>query len=150
MINNVPSNIDMTNSILENEDEEILAELYAEEAMYLANDQEELDAMIESADIKALTEARRFRKKTLVKFSKVDDLTRRAHNLSLIIADRLGLRQSKELEKIRAKEKKLLKEIYGNPTIKSKAYKLAKQAQRDIARTPTFSSRQQKKFDKKK
>jgi hypothetical protein len=137
----------LSEDILNEDDEDVMAEMFAEEAMFLAESQEELDFMLEQADIQALEEAAKFRRKTLVKFNKQDDLTRRTGNAALILGRKLGNRDVMKLDLLREKERALEAKIRKNTSLLNQAQRIAIKAQKQFAKTPTFTDKQQAKSD---
>lgn len=91
--------------------------------------EEQIKAFCESVEAKALLEKGVFKKPTLVRLGKADDLKRREKLTAFELAKQNKDRLWTELVKNRAKEKKLIAAImkkYGN-----KANKVAKIAQKD-------------------
>lgn len=89
-------------------------------------------AVLESEEFEIIAEAKKFKKKTIVKLNAKDDLARREAQAAIIIA---GERNDPLYDKLalnRVQEKKLLKMIHSK--YKTQARKAAKEAQRDYVK----------------
>lgn len=89
-------------------------------------------AVLESEEFEIIAEAKKFKKKTIVKLNAKDDLARREAQAAIIIA---GERNDPLYDKLalnRVQEKKLLKMIHSK--YKNQARKAAKEAQRDYVK----------------
>lgn len=89
-------------------------------------------AVLESEEFEIIAEAKKFKKKTIVKLNAKDDLARREAQAAIIIA---GERNDPLYDKLalnRVQEKKLLKMIHSK--YKAQAKKAAKEAQRDYVK----------------
>lgn len=89
-------------------------------------------AVLESEEFEIIAEAKKFKKKTIVKLNAKDDLARREAQAAIIIA---GERNDPLYDKLalnRVQEKKLLKMIQSK--YRTQAKKAAREAQRDYVR----------------
>ena len=85
-------------------------------------------AYVESAGVQALMEAGKMSKKTYMILSKNDDLTRRAHLASLVLARNAKDPQFNTLCNLRVKQKQLRTSIFNK--YKTKAMMIAKRSQK--------------------
>lgn len=108
-----------------------LYEIMLSEAI-AALDPETQEAVTESEAFEAFCEAKRFKKKTIVKLNQKDDLQRRTSQAAIIIAGERNDPLFKKLELNRQKEKELLGQI--KRKYNSQATKAAKVAQRDFVK----------------
>ena len=100
-----------------NDVENLMRQSALESVSYFENGEEAVKNFTESAEVKALVEARRMSKKTFVRLGKNDDLTRRSHLAALLIAKEKNDPLFKKLALNRVKERQLRKAIftkYGN------------------------------------
>jgi len=122
--------------------EELTIEEAAHVAEYLFNQQLEEDlstlteeqqkAILESEEYELLCETKHFKKKTIVKLNKNDDLSRRTSQAAIVIAGEKNDPLFKKLALNRMQEKKLLKAI--KMKYKTQAIKAAKESQRDYVK----------------
>ena len=111
-----------------NDVENLMMQTAMESATYFDGGEEAVKSFTESAEVKALVEGRKLAKKTFVRLGKNDDLKRRAHLASIIIAKEKKDPLFKALALNRVKERKLRNAIfakYGN-----KAMMVAKRSQK--------------------
>ena len=100
-----------------------------ESVTYFENGEDAQKAFVESAEVQALVEARKMSKKTFVRLGKNDDLTRRAHLASLIIARNNNDPLFKKLALNRVNERKLRNAIFKKYENKAKLVAKKSQAQ---------------------
>lgn len=131
---------------LSDEDQAMGEELTIEEAAhvneYLFNQMLEEDlstlteeqqrAFLESEEYDLICETKHFKKKTIVKLNKNDDLSRRTSQAAIVIAGEKNDPLFKKLALNRMQEKKLLKAI--KMKYKTQAIKAAKESQRDYVK----------------
>lgn len=108
--------------------DELKSIMLAEDIAYGMSDSER-KAFLESEEFEALTESKKFKKKTLVRLNKQDDLTRRADQAAIVIAGQKKDRLFDLLALNRQKERKLRALIFRK--YKVQALKAAKTSQRD-------------------
>ena len=100
-----------------------------ENVTYFEGGEEAQKAFVESAEVQALVEARKMSKKTFVRLGKNDDLTRRAHLASLILARNSNDPLFKKLALNRVNERKLRNMIFKKYENKAKLVAKKSQAQ---------------------
>ena len=100
-----------------------------ESVTYFENGEDAQKAFVESAEVQALMEARKMSKKTFVRLGKNDDLTRRAHLASLILARNNNDPLFKKLALNRVNERKLRNMIFKKYENKAKIVAKKSQAQ---------------------
>jgi ribulose bisphosphate carboxylase small subunit len=108
--------------------ENIMMQSALESVVYFDGGEEALNNFMESGQLQKLDEARKMSKKTYVRLNKDDDLTRRAHLASIVIAKEKNDPLFHQLALNRVKERKLRNAIfkkYGN-----KAGLVAKRSQK--------------------
>lgn len=118
--------------LTEEELQEVKDELYATmlaEDLTLKMDDRERRAFVESEEFAAITENKKFKKNTLIRLNKEDDLTRRAGQASIVIAGKKKDRLFDLLALNRQKERKLRKLIFAK--YKTQALRAAKESQRE-------------------
>ena len=111
-----------------NDVENLMMQTAMESASYFDGGEQAVKTFTESTEVKALVEGRKLSKKTFVRLGKNDDLKRRAHLASIIIAKEKKDPLFKALALNRVKERKLRNAIftkYGN-----KAMMVAKRSQK--------------------
>lgn len=119
MLNKDPETAEGLNNIA-NDVESLMQQAALEGSIYFDGGEEALKNFTESAEVQALVEARRMSKTTLVRLGKNDDLTRRAHLASIIIAREKNDPLFHQLALNRVKERKLRNAIfkkYGNKSM---------------------------------
>lgn len=94
--------------------------------------EEQQAAFIASEEYQMICETKRFKKKTIVKLNKNDDLSRRTAQAAIVIAGEKGDPLFDKLALNRKKEKELLKAIKNK--YKTQATKAAKESQRDYVK----------------
>lgn len=99
-----------------------------ESVTYFDNGEPALKRFMESAEVQAMLEARKMSKKTFVRLNKNDDLTRRAHLASIILARNNKDPLFNQLALNRVKERKLRNMIFKK--YESKAKIVAKKSQK--------------------
>lgn len=108
--------------------DELMGMMLAEDITLRMNDRER-KAFVESEEFDAIMESKQFKKNTLVRLNKEDDLTRRAGQASIVIAGKKKDRLFDLLALNRQKERKLRKLIFAK--YKTQALRAAKESQRD-------------------
>lgn len=98
-----------------------------ESVTYFEGGEDAQKAFTESAEVQALVEARKMSKKTFVRLNKNDDLTRRAHLASLILARNAKDPLFDKLALNRRNERKLRNMIFKK--YEGKAVRVAKKSQ---------------------
>lgn len=104
-----------------------------ESMTYFDGGEEAQKAFSESAEVQALVEAQKMSKKTFVRLNKKDDLTRRAHLASLILARNAKDPLFTKLAQNRVKERQLRKQIFAR--YQNKAVLIAKRSQKQHIKT---------------
>ena len=104
-----------------------------EEMSYFNGGEETQKQLLESVEMQALLEARKMGKNTYVRLGKQDDLTRRAHLASLVLARNAKDPLFDQLAKNRVKERKLRNQIFTK--YKNKAQLIAKKSQKKHVKT---------------
>jgi hypothetical protein len=99
-----------------------------ESMTYFSGGEDAQKAYMESAEVQALVEAKRMVKKTFVRLNKNDDMTRRAHLASLILARNNKDPLFNKLALNRVKERKLRNAIFTK--YKNKAEIIARKSQK--------------------
>lgn len=100
-----------------------------ENVSYFEGGEDAQKAFIESAEVQALVEARKMSKNTFIRLNKNDDLTRRAHLASLILARNTKDPLFNKLALNRVNERKLRNAIFKKYEVKAKAIAKKSQAQ---------------------
>lgn len=95
-----------------NDVESLMQQSALESVTFFDGGEEAVKKFTESAEVKALVEARRMSKRTFVRIGKDDDLTRRKHLASLMIAKEKNDPLFKQLALNRVKERKLRNAIF--------------------------------------
>ena len=135
---NVINDIDLAANMADPETEEGIEAMAAEvennmqaaaleSVTYFDGGEDAQKAFVESADVQALVEARKMSKKTFVRLNKNDDLTRRAHLASLILARNAKDPLFNKLALNRVKERQLRNMIFKK--YEAKARLVAKKSQ---------------------
>lgn len=122
-----PSTEDGENAIAQ-EVENNMQSAALESMTYFDGGEEAQKSFVESAEVNALVEAQKMSKKTFVRLNKNDDLTRRAHLASLILARNSKDSLFSQLALNRVKERKLRNAIFTK--YKVKALAIAKKSQK--------------------
>lgn len=104
-----------------------------ESMTYFEGGEDAQKSFMESTEVQAMVEAQKMSKKTFVRLNKNDDLTRRAHLASLILARNAKDPLFKQLALNRVKERKLRNMIFDK--YKNKATLVAKKSQRQHIKT---------------
>ena len=127
-----PSTEDGENAIAQ-EVENNMQSAALESMIYFDGGEEAQKSFIESAEVGALVEAQKMSKKTFVRLNKNDDLTRRAHLASLILARNFKDPLFSQLALNRVKERKYRDAIFTK--YKVKALAIAKKSQKQHIKT---------------
>ena len=112
-----------------NDVENLMQQAALESVNYFENGEDALKHFRESAEVKALVESRKMSKKTFVRLGKQDDLTRRAHLASIIIAKEKNDPLFHQLALNRVRERKLRTAIFKK--YETKANAVAKKSQKE-------------------
>jgi hypothetical protein len=104
-----------------------------ESMTYFDGGEQAQKSFVESAEVQALVEAKKMTRKTFVRLNKNDDLTRRAHLASLILARNAKDPLFNKLALNRVKERKLRTAIFTK--YKTKALMVAKKSQKQHIKT---------------
>lgn len=110
--------------------EYLFNQMLEEDLSTLTEDQQR--AFLESEEYDLICETKHFKKKTIVKLNKNDDLSRRTSQAAIVIAGEKNDPLFKKLTLNRMQEKKLLKAI--KMKYKTQAIKAAKESQRDYVK----------------
>lgn len=128
MNNNSYDDMTLTEEEFQAVKDELKGMMLAED-ITLRMDDRERKAFVESEEFEAITESNKFKKNTLVRLNKEDDLTRRAGQASIVIAGKKKDRLFDLLALNRQKERKLRKLIFAK--YKTQALRAAKESQRE-------------------
>lgn len=104
-----------------------------ESMTYFDGGEDAQKSFMESAEVQALMEAQKMSKKTYIRLNKNDDLTRRAHLASLILARNAKDPLFNKLALNRVKERKLRTMIFNK--YKNKSLMVAKKSQKKHIKT---------------
>lgn len=124
----VDEDLEITEEQMQDVVDELKSIMLAEDIAYGMSD-DERKAFLESEEFEVLTESKKFKKKTLVRLNRQDDLTRRADQAAIVIAGQKKDRLFDLLALNRQKERKLRQLIFKK--YKVQALKAAKTSQRD-------------------
>lgn len=122
----------ITNEQMAEVKEELMAIMLAEDVTFGMNDSQR-KAFLDSDEFAAITEGHNYKKNTMVRLNKEDDLTRRASQAAIIIAGQKNDRLHKLLALNREKERKLRALIFKK--YRMPALKAAKESQREYIKS---------------
>lgn len=126
------NDITLTNEEMAEVKEQLQAIMLAEDVTF-AMDDSQRKTFLESEEFDAITESHKYKKNTLVRLNKTDDLTRRASQAAIIIAGQKNDRLHKLLALNREKERKLRALIFKK--YRMPALKAAKESQREYIKS---------------